>query len=181
MPNFATVEDLATYPPARDLSAADTATAAQILDVVTAEIKAYTGQILEAQSGVVDKFRGANNRILLLSQIPVRGTATVTVDGLAFIDFDLNAKAGIITRNDSDWLSWYANESIVVTYDAGYDPIDPAIKGVCLSYAARLMSGPTAGVTAEAIGGYSASYSSGPGFTGLDDVERIVLDRFRAK
>lgn len=176
---LATVEDLATYMQ-QDFSAADTATADQMLAVAAGEIKTYTGQNLEAQTGVVDRFRGRYARILLLSQVPVTTLTSVSVEGDAFTDYDLNARAGIITRND--WGCWFSNELITVTYNAGFSPMDPALKGVCLSYAARLMTNPVGGVTAESLGTYSITYGANSSTDSiLNDMERQVLDRFRAR
>lgn len=175
---FASVSDLATHL-RTDLSAEDTATATQALDLATAFIKVYTGQDIEAVDNRAQTFRADKcTRTLVLDQIPVRAVDGLTVDTVAFTDFDVDLPSGIIVRNDYlGATGWNAFEKIVVTYDSGYAAIPVALKSICLQLAARNMAAPTAWAS-ESVGNYSrASGRDSEG--GLTMAERRVLDRFR--
>jgi len=165
---FATPEDVATAQE-RDLDAADTATVSYLLDVATDMIKDYTEQEIEATTGVVDTLR-AGNGTWLLSQIPVTAVTTVTVDGDAFTDFDVDLKAGILTRTDS---SWDTCDSVVVTYDSGYATIPRSIQGVCVDIAKRAFENP-AGIQRDDLNTASQ-------WLGLTQENERILQRYRAR
>jgi hypothetical protein len=175
---FASVSDLATHL-RTDLSAEDTATATQALDLATAFIKTYCGQELEAVDNRVQVFRAQRcTRTLILDELPVRAIDSVTVDAVAFTDYDVDLPAGIITRNDLLGAgSWNDFEKMIVTYDSGYSTIPTALKAICLQLAARNMAAPTA-FASEAVGNYSRT-SARDSEGGLTMAERRVLDRFR--
>ena len=175
--SFATVSDLATHL-RTDLSAEDTATATQALELATAFIKVYTGQDIEVVDNRVQVFRAKDTRTLVLDQIPVRAIDSVTVDTVAFTDYDVDLPSGIIIRNDDyGATAWITFEKVQVTYDSGYTVIPVALKMICLQMAARSMSAPTAWAS-ESVGNYSrASARDSEG--GLTMAERRVLDRYR--
>ena len=174
---FATVSDLATHLKAA-LSAEDTATATQALDLATAFIKTYIGQELEAVDNRVQVFRGRNLNALILNELPIRAIDSVTVDTVAFTDYDIELKEGIIYRNDDlGCTSWNAFEKVVVTYDSGFTTIPPTLKMICLHVAAREFAAPTHW-SSEGIGNYNrvAESDSAGAFT---KGERALLHRYR--
>jgi hypothetical protein len=178
MASFATVSDLATHLKG-DLSAEDTATATQALEFATAAIKSYVGQELEAVDNRVQVFR-ANRCIstLMVDELPVRAVDSITVDTVAFTDFDVDLSTGIIIRNDYFGLTpWNAFEKIVVTYDSGFTVIPSTLKMICAHVAAREMVAPTH-FASETIGNYSRALESDSAGA-FTKAERALLHRFR--
>ena len=177
MANFATVEDLGDFLDHEFLP--NDRRASLALDNATNFIKVYTGQDIEVVDNRIQVFRAETCvRVLILDQIPVRAVDALTVDTVAFTDFDVDLGAGIVTRNDYlGATAWTAFEKIQVTYDSGYTVIPGALKAVCLQMAARTLAAPTS-FASENIGNYGrtlARDSEG----GLTTAERRVLDRFR--
>ncbi len=166
MPAFATVGDLATAQ-RKDLDASDIAAVVYLLDVATQLIKDYTEQAIEAQNGLVVTLR-AKNGVWVLPEVPVRAITTVTVDGAAFTDYDLDASAGIITRSDN---SWSSRDVVVITYNSGYTTIPASIKGVCVDVAKRAFENP-AGLQRDDL-------NSASQWLGLTAENEKVLDKYK--
>jgi hypothetical protein len=177
MAAFATAEDFATYIQ-KDLSAPETATASQALDIASEVIRGYTGQLIDAvanESVTIRPLRG-NSGVLLLAQVPVTSVDSVTEDGTLLVTADDYAwsEAGIIWRVGA--VQWI--DPVVVVYDHGFTTIPADVKGVCLALTAAMFGGGGTGIESESLGLYQVSYAME--MLSRDGWVRRVLDRYRA-
>jgi hypothetical protein len=179
---FATAEDFATHHPG-DLSAAETATVTQALDMATGAIQSYTGQTLTLVTDDVVELYSTGETILLLPERPVVSITAVEEYGavIAATGYRFTPK-GHLYRIGHRWPRWSDENNVVeVTYTHGYATIPQAVKLVCLNLAETLFTNPGR-VQSESIGSYSVSYS----VSSVDDVARLLtvedkslLDEFR--
>lgn len=128
-----------------------------LLDDASALIRrACNGQILSAFTGRQEEFAADDwNRILFLTQRPVTAVSEVTIDGVAFTDYEWS-RWGTLERNDEG--AWDEGP-IGVTYDGGYaaDSDEAAyLKELAIEMVLRAITGdgaPTFDVAApEAVG-----------------------------
>jgi len=189
---FATVADLATFLQ-RDLSAADTATAALVLDLASGAIRDYTGQTISLVSNDVVTLDPPQGSRLFLPELPVASVASVVLNGTTLTVATANTSGyyvygdtGIIQygygygyRNGSWGGAWgWAPRSVVVTYSHGYATIPAAVRMVTLEVAAAMMgSGPDAGLESETIGNYS--YTRAAAGQAVADIAGGRLDSYR--
>lgn len=154
---FATVSDFATFI-GRDLTAADTATASQALDLATGYIQARTGQTISSATETVT-LDGIGYGLLALPEIPVTAVASVVVEGLTWVnDTDYYwTRKGIIRQRRRWW--GYRPRSVVVTYTHGYSTIPEDIRRLCLKLAQTMYENP-GNVKSESIGDYSVAYGA---------------------
>ena len=182
MPAFATVADLATYMQ-QDFSAADSATAAQALDLTTAAIKGYTGQAIEAVTGDIARLPGAAGRRLWLPELPVTAVGPVTVIAafgtaatVAASDYTWRRSGLVLARHAGLWGG--PDAEVVITYAHGTSPVPDDVRAVCLAAAARMMSNPAA-QRSLSIGSYTEGFAQADGGGLLSADERAQLDYYR--
>jgi hypothetical protein len=155
MAAFATTAELTTFLGSDATSARGT----MMLDLASALIRRFTGQILDAFTGRQEEFGPTDLDRLFLTQRPVTAVTAVVVDGVTLgTDDYVWTRWG--TLYDSSAGAW-TGDLTLVTYDGGYAPTDPemiAVKGICLEVAGRAFlhepaSGPeNFGPGSEAIG-----------------------------
>lgn len=179
MPAFATASDLATILQ-RDLSAADTATAEFLLDLVSAAMRSYMGQHVTPSVTTTTRIRSRCGT-LRLPQRPVTAVTAVTTAATppVAVTFKWDG-AGSVTAGQS---IGYETGAYLVTYTHGLAVAPDDLRAVVLQVAGRAM-GATAeasAVQSESIGSYSYSVggaaASGP--MGFLAGERAVLDRYK--
>ncbi len=176
MAAFATPSDLATYMQ-RDLSAAETATAELVLDLVSGAIRAYTGQTISTATSTAKRLKVRGTKVRL-PQRPVTAVSAVTSTATPAV-----AVAYTWDGFGSIELDTYEHASVLVTYAHGYATIPDDIRAITLQVAGRSFgtTPDTTGVQSESIGGYS--YSTGAataqGAVGFLAGERAVLDRYK--
>jgi hypothetical protein len=184
MTAFATVEDLAAYLRV-DVAALDLDGTAALLDMASAVIRTYTGQLLDYVEDDVVTIPSSHDRrrTLFLPQLPVLAVA-VTVGGVELdhdaYDFEWT-ETGMITRPRHLWWPRQPGQ-IVVTYTHGHETIPDDVKAVCVQIAARARENP-AGNKAEQIDDYSfeaALPASGiPVGLAVGEAEQSVLDAYK--
>lgn len=174
---LATVEDVATAykaaggPDPGELSAADSATVAQALDIVSAQIKSYMGQNLELVTDEVVTLRYPGrwyfypSRFLSLPERPIVSVTTVVNDDTTITDYEIWDEGNL--WRESGW-----GDVVVVTYTHGYAEIPDDIRGVCISAVIRGFDNPE-GYTNRAAETYSKTYETS---SGLSDDEKATLD-----
>lgn len=171
--------DLATYLQIT-YSAGDTALA-QAVTLSCGLVTAYTGQYIESATYTHTLPIGGDLTIRL-PQRPVTAVTSVTVDGTALVsgtDYDWDGISPTIALDGfapSDETEWVA----VVVYTAGYATVPADVKAATLSVGAALYSG-APGITSESIDDYRVSYETSRGEGGLNDYERSILRRYRAR
>lgn len=185
MAALATVEDLATYLQ-RDFSAAGTATASLVLDLVSAAIRSYTGQsITTATTTARLKVRGGRVR---LPQGPVTAvTAVENTTGTTLLHtWDHGPQiwlSSCLPIANGPTYAGRAPQYVDVTYTHGYASVPDDIKAITLQVAGRAFgaTADTTGVQSESIGGYSYSMgaAAAQGAVGFLLGERQVLDRHK--
>lgn len=136
MADFATVAELETFMGTTGLGARGTA----MLGYASALIRRYTGQDIEQTLGRQEEFAAnATRRTIELRQVPVTAVA-VTVDAVAFTDFEWDRATGQLVQVDGG--PWDEGP-IIVTYDSGYDPASDeatAVKLIALEVASRALA-----------------------------------------
>lgn len=179
---LAEVNELAAYLSA-EFDGALSAQAQLLLDIATAEIQGYTGQLLEYVEDdeiTIDAPVGSDMPAFL-PELPVIGVSAVELDGIAAEDFTFYTH-GLLYRTNAAWWSdaSTARQKLVVTYSHGYEDIPADLKGVCLSLAGRLLEGKS-GFTVDTEGNpANASTTTRAGAIGtFTDEERAVMDRYR--
>jgi len=139
MADFATVAELEAYMGTSGLGSRGTA----MLGHASALIRGYTHQDLDVVAGRQEEHAANEVQAFLhTTQIPVTAVTLITINAVAFTDFEWS-EWGQIHKND--WTAWDAGP-IVVTYDSGWATTTDEfarIKGICLGVAARAMAGPT--------------------------------------
>lgn len=178
--SFASTLDLANLLGV-SFNAAEESRAQLMLDIATATIQSYTGQQIELVEDDEVTLDPRDREVLLLPELPVVDVTTVEIDGDALVIADdvYHYPDGRLYRQDGTvWGS--ARQTVVVTYDHGYETIPDDIRGICLSIASRLYSNPQ-GLRQESIGTYSRTFGSGDVATDLSAGEKRILDAYRIR
>lgn len=181
----------------RDLTEAETARAAALLEDASAIVRAYTGQSFEAVTDDVVVLRAVGGRIVLPQRPVTAVTQVVAIGGSeALPDFTLvdwlfdgvdTIRIGeggyVINLPEAWWDDDGYPGTYRVTYSHGEAGAPPDVKAVVCGMVNRSLTAPTmaGGVTSETIGSYSYRMESAG--TGLSVVlgaeDRKVLDRYR--
>lgn len=187
---YATPADLASF---LQVPSVDTASATLILQLVSDQIDAYVGQTLAVETVTALLLDGpaAGSAQLVLPGFPVAAVSSIEVqetDGtwtplVEGTDYHWST-SGVVNRIFSSfdpndpvqpaWPTWA--RSVRVSYTRGDSAVVSAVKGVCLSAAARMFVNP-AGIQSEQIGGMSLRYGAKSGGVELTPIEERVLDR----
>lgn len=153
----------------------DNDVAEQALAMSSAMVRNYTRQTIteETSTGVVVRPHG---RLLFLPELPVDADSlAVTVDGEAFTDFDVDARTGIVRRDDGR--AW--PETVTVTYTHGHSEVPDDVRFVTLSLASRQIDNPEGVSTKQTPDIGSVTYAEGQGQPGLRRWEKMLLDQYR--
>src|SRR5688500_8629908 len=105
MARFATAADLAKYLQTT-FDATQTTNAELLLDLVSAEIQAYTGQTISAVTNEAITLDGTTGEYLFLPQLPVNGVDSITVAGttITSTDYHVYGDLGFVRRaNGGSW------------------------------------------------------------------------------
>jgi hypothetical protein len=169
MADFATVAELELRTGMVGLGARGTA----ILGDVSAHIRGYCGQDIDAVTGRQEEFAGDLGRsILNLTQTPVTAVSAITENLVAFTEFDWS-RWGNVWR--TDWTTW-DDGPILVTYDSGYATTEDEylmVKTICIEVAARALGG-----LQDTFGLDIAETRGTPYVLSLSEEEKRMLDRF---
>jgi hypothetical protein len=175
---FATVEDLATHLQ-KDLSAAETATAQQALDIAHSEIRAIVGQYIERVTSETVLLDPPWCDPLVLPEAPVISITSLKVGTttLSYPNHYRWNREGFVWRRYGSW--GQEPKSIELVYTHGITSADrewSALKSICLDYAARMFANPT-GVQQESIGSYSITWARNSEQLSLEQEETDILRR----
>lgn len=196
MANFASVADVELVI-LRPITAADEIAAVEFaLLVVSAGVRNYTRQTLDKVTGDAHTFPQIVGHIAFLRQLPVRAVSRVVEDGKVLTpDTDyVVGEFGMVYRRGRRWCPRL--NSVVITYDHGWDPIPDDIRGVTARAASRLFQAGlraestegVLGVASKTLGDFSVSYVPEGGAEGalgasgarvLILSEKDVLDNYR--
>lgn len=142
MADFATVAELETFMGTVGLGTRGTAMLGHASVLIR---RTCGGQALEVVTGRQEEFAGSDDTTLFLTQRPVTAVSALTIDAVAFSDFEWTRWGTIVRNDEGEW----SVGPIVVTYDSGYTSTEVeflAVKTICLEVAARALGGPTAGL-----------------------------------
>ena len=177
MADFATVAELETFMGTSGLGSRGTA----FLGYASAEIRRYTGQDLEETVGRQETRAAPDRAIINLTQLPVTAVSSITVDAVAFTEFDWTRWGKV---HKTDWSDWDEGP-IVITYDSGFDASSDemtAVKLITLEVATRALGGPQDGAfasytneVAELRGSTPAVFLTAQEMSRLDDLQRVMV------
>lgn len=192
MAAFATPDDLADYL-GRDRFAEPTEyrQAVLLLDLASAEIRAWTRQTIDLVSGDAVMLAGTWRDTLVLPEQPVVSVSSVAVDGTTLGATDYTLVAGtLVAGAATSFLDIGASPQggtgvhagnwggpgarVAVTYTHGFSTVPGSVKAATLAVAARMVSG-SVGVRQEAIAGYSVTYANPGATSALSDGEKASL------
>lgn len=172
MDPFATATELAGFMGLPD--PADLTRYQQHIAAASAMIRRFCGQDLSLVTGDVVVLEAVDRDTLILPERPVVAISSLLVSGVAYTNYRLNAKAGLIhngsTSTTSEGTWWSAGAT--VTYDHGYVETDEeyqAIKAICLGIASRTLqrdervNSEPAGFTLMETAGYAPEVFLTPG------------------
>ena len=97
-------------------STSDDALLTQLINQASDDISSRCNRTLTRETRTAEKYIGDGGTKLYLDLYPVYSVATVTVDGEAVTDYAINAKAGMLERENG----WDYDAEILVTYVGGY-------------------------------------------------------------
>lgn len=158
-----------------------------LLADASASIRNYTRQELTAVAGDIATFKVRNGRVKL-PQRPVTDVIAVTSLNSDPVLYqwlgDDTILTGTNTPDSFAWVPWTSGiPAVNVEYDHGYDLIPDDIIGVCCSIVTRALGREPvdAGITSEAIAGYSYSLGSAAaaGGFGMLQAEKDILDAYK--
>lgn len=184
--SFASVSDLATFLGRTIAVGAETTQAQLLLDLATAQMQAYMGQVISAVAGeviVVDAPLDPTMPIIL-PESPVTAVSAVSVDGTALVvatDVDWYS-TGLVYRRDNRWWSTTGTgrQRVSITYSHGYATIPVDLKDVCLAIAAQRLSGePGTLVDSEGNPATVSIVQRSGELHQFTEAERDVMDRYR--
>jgi hypothetical protein len=178
MASFAAPADLADYLQDQNL---DTTAAQQALDIATGVIRSIAGWSISQETGVELTLDGRGGRRLYLPTLLLTAVTSIVEDGetLTFGDDYRWSRSGTVRRVGIGQVWPYEEQSIVITFTHGYNPVPDEIIGLCLALAGRQYENPE-GLRSWSVDGLSETISnptSDTGF-GLTDVERKTLGRY---
>ena len=161
------------------------------LDSACQRVRTYLGQTINLVEDDVEVHSGTGRRKLRLRERPVRAVTLVTIDDVETTNY--TRRDAVLTLKNSDvWT--YGNDNIEVTYDHGYDLVEPSdnnvpadIRLVALILARRVyesLGSVTGTVVQETIGDYSYQLSDNAeaavsSAAELLEAEKYALDRYR--
>jgi len=191
MAQYATVEDFATHiqvtdgDPPGELSAADAATAEQLLVNASAVVSAYcTAVSLELITDDVITIRGRYESELPLPRGPVVSVDEVQIDG-DVVEGWILVKDTLIrsTTSEATFTVGYSHwggdgVEVQVTYTHGYATPPGEVKAVVLDMAARSFRNPSA-FQQRSIGTYSEAFAADGRGLMLTETEKSTLRRHR--
>lgn len=173
---FAAASDLALL--TGQTEGADLARAQMFLELASAEIRSYTGQVLSEVLGDVVVFEPTWSQTIYLPERPVTGVTQVLVKAVATTDYRLLDEAKIVRGSDPNvvtTLTWQYGAT--VTYNHGFAEMTEeykTIKAVALDMVQRALFGPQGEVfgpeRVEAVGWSAQVY--------LTEQDRMRLERF---
>lgn len=174
-----TGQDLATY--LQITYSGSDAALSQAVTLAIGLVTGYTGQNIESATYTHTLPIGPD-RTIRLPQRPVTAVTSVTIDGTLLTsgtDYDWDGLSPQIaldgyTPADDDVFT------ASVVYVAGYASVPADVKAATLSIGAALYNG-APGVTSESIDDYRVSYETSRGAGGMNDYERSILKRYRAR
>ena len=174
MASFATTAELQTFLGGTGLN---TTRAQAMLDHASALIRlACDAQDLEEVAGRQEEFAADDTVLtLFLSERPVTAVSGLTIDAVAFTDFEWS-RWGTITRTDAG--AW-STGPIIITYDSGYATTDPeweAIKGICLEVATRAYTNERTGLETFNAAGVPEAVGWTPHLFLTEEERRVLLD-----
>lgn len=94
----------------------DDALLTQLINQASDDIAGRCNRTLTRETRTAEKYTGDGGTKLYLDLYPVFSVAAVTVDGEAVTDYTINAKAGMLERENG----WDYDAEILVTYTGGY-------------------------------------------------------------
>jgi len=170
---FASTEDLGLYVLGGPLTGARLAQAEVFLEIATADIQAWTRQIIELVEDDLVIFPGSGGWELELPQRPVIAVNEVTTDGVVMAPTGYRVDGEILQSLVGGW----TGTTIAVTYTHGYEDIPRDIWAVTLRLAAQMLDNPQS-IKQEGIGSYAVTYA--------DDADRpggpmFGLSRYRRR
>jgi hypothetical protein len=179
VPSLATVADLETR---LGHSVDDAAKAQAAIDDVSAAVQAYTGQLF-VRAVTTDRLR-VRRGLVRLPQRPVNAVSAV--------ELDLGTAVSFTWLTGDDQLSVSAaessggrTESVLVTYDHGYDVIPGDVVAIACNIANRALGiDPASGALSQrSITNYQETYGpiGASGAAGLFNSEASILDRYRRR
>jgi hypothetical protein len=119
-----------------------------VLELASAEIRDYSGQVLSEVTGDVVVFEPEWSQTLYLPERPVTAVTQVLVEGVATTDYRLLDERKIVRGSDPNVLtslSW--SRGATVTYNHGYAEMTESyksVKAICLEVADRALRSPEA-------------------------------------
>ena len=145
-----------------------------LLDAISSEVYAFTGQSFDAVLDEQISLDGSGTAIVMLPGLPVHEVLSVSESGV-----ELDAKSwewnasGILRRLNGIWLQRYRN--IVVHCSHGFATVPPEVTLLVCRVAPRGYVNPTA-VTNESMGGYVSGYGyDAQRLPALSSADRDVL------
>lgn len=163
---LATPQDLASFLQLgayASLTAEKQATLTMLAELATAKVqRAAGGQRIVAATttgAVIDLQPGYDDCYVLLPQLPVRGVASVALNGTAVLDYYLRSQS---LWRSTGWSGWsYVPPQLTVTYDHGHMAGSQALQ-LGRNYALELARGGWGnplGQTSKAIDDYRVTYA----------------------
>jgi hypothetical protein len=155
-----------------------------VIDDVSAAVRSYTGRHITA-SEHTERLRPHGLKVRL-SQSPVTVVSAVTNMAGSAVPFSWDGlevvRLSSISLVAFDRDALITNDVVDVVYEAGYVEVPDDVVGVVCNVVARALSGgpEIAGVTQEAVAGYSVSFGSvgASGPLGFFAAELRVLDAY---
>lgn len=158
------------------------------LDSAEALIRTYCDQSFDLIEDDIVLLDGTGSRSLLLPQLPIIAVTSVSTFDEDDTETELDPSEYVVTeangilwrKSHRDvWSRGIANVS--VTYDHGYAELPPdLLTEAIFPIAARGLASNAGGeIQREDIGTYSVTYADSTSGGGLQDGERLVLDRYR--
>lgn len=165
--------------------------ALQVCELVTGMVQAVTGQtltladhvdVVEVSPATLPRIKWPTGHSLaswptivghtVLHELPVSDVSAVATFG-----DDLNADAWWWDGLSPEvWLADPETPTATITYEAGWDPVPPALKAAALAIAAGEYTNPT-GLKSEQIGDYAATFGAAGG-PGIDGSVAKILARY---
>jgi hypothetical protein len=188
MAQFATVDEFATRLGA-DLTEAEETDAAVLLTLASAAIQDAAGQAIEKVTNDTLSLRGTVAGRLMLPERPVLSVASVVLDGETLtVDEAYYLDGDELVRMPGAYSAGFpgssrygfgdADQTLVITYTHGYDPIPGFIKAICLEMAVRVWVNPGL-VQQEGYGSEQVTYQATGGLVLTEAEERAVRRALR--
>lgn len=153
-------------------------TATFLLDIASGVIRRHVGWSISEET-VQLTTQGTGDNVIWLPTKFLTVITSVVEDGVTLI-FGTHYRwtsTGRLRRLSGRWTC--EEQSVVVTFTHGYDPVPDDVRGVCVSLAGRFYNNPD-GLRQWTVGGISQTVAgSADGITGmLSDDEKAQLSQF---